>query len=298
MRTLVSQLQSKVGTEVTLYLTLEVLRDQKHLQFILGKDHTGTIQLVVSKSKVAGHEEVSQLLPGSAFIVKGTAVQTQQSKTFGIEIQVFEIKIVSKAEPYPITQESSIDLRFDYRAVDLRFPRQQLMLRVKSAFEQGCREFMLQKGLTEVQTPKLISRASESGSEVFKVEYFGETAYLAQSPQEAKQLLCQALDSVFMVSDVYRAESSFSTRHLTQFTGIDCEVCWIFETEELMQFEEEMLMYAFSKLEPYSEEVKKLYGIELPTKPTVCKMTLAQAKQILKEKAGMSLSAEKDLPDR
>lgn len=296
MRTLVKDLKEKVGQEVTLYLTLDVLRDQKHLQFILAHDKSGPIQLVVSKKTVETHEEIGQLLQGSTFIVTGKAVEEKQSK-FGLEIQVEKIEIMSKAQPLPITEESSIDLRFDFRAVDLKFPRQKLLFKLRSAFEQGCREYLLSKDYCEIHTSKLCSRASESGSEVFSVDYFDKKAFLAQSPQEGKQLMCQALDSVVEFGHVYRAEKSLSSRHLTEFVGIDIETCWVFETKELMKIEEEMLCYAFSKLEPFKEHVKELFSIELMTQPTVTYMTLDEAKSILKEKAGLTLTKDQDLPD-
>ena len=88
MRTLVKDLKEKVGQEVTLYLTLDTLRDQKHLQFILGHDKSGSIQLVISKSKVANHEEIGQLLQGSTFIAHGQLVSAIQSKTQGVEVQI------------------------------------------------------------------------------------------------------------------------------------------------------------------------------------------------------------------
>lgn len=295
MRTLVRELKEKIGQTVTLYLTLETLRDQKHLQFILGKDKSGTIQLVISKNKVVNHEEISALLPGSAFVAHGVLVEAVQSK-FGIEVQVDKLEIMSKAQALPITEDSSIDLRFDFRAVDLKFPRQKLMFKVRNAFEQGCREYLLSKDYFEIHTSKLMSRASESGSEVFSVDYFDKKAFLAQSPQEGKQLMCQALDSVVEFGHVYRAEKSLSTRHLTEFVGIDVETCWIFETKEIMKIEEEMLCYAFAKLEPFKDDVKKIFGIDLMTKPTVTYMTLDEAKAILKEH-GMPLSKEQDLPD-
>jgi aspartyl-tRNA synthetase len=182
MRTLVSELKEKIGQQVKLYLTLDVLRDQKHLQFIFGHDKSGSIQLVVSKSKVTNHEEVGQLLQGSAFIVEGELIESKQSR-FGMEVQVEKLEIVSKAQPWPITEESAIDLKFDYRVVDLKSKKNHLMLKLRSAFIQGCREYLLSKELTEVNTPKLMGTASESGSEVFKVQYFDTTAYLAQSSQ-------------------------------------------------------------------------------------------------------------------
>ncbi len=298
MRTLVSNLKTKVGESVKLYLTLDVLRDQKHLQFILGNDKSGSIQLVILKEKIKNHEEISQLLKGSTFIALGKVVETTQSKTFGLEVQVEKLEIMSKAEAFPITEDSSIDLRFDFRSVDLKFPKQQLMLKLRSAFEQGCREYLLSKDFTEIHTAKLMSRASESGSQVFKVDYFDKQAFLSQSPQEGKELLVSSgLEGVFEIGSIFRAEESRSSRHLTEFIGIDIEFAWCFEVEEVMKFEEEMLVYALEKLVPFKEDVKRLYGIDLTTKPTVKYMTLNEAKLVLKEKAGMSLGKEQDLPD-
>lgn len=297
MRTLVKELPEKIGQEVTLYLTLDVLRDQKHLQFILAHDKSGQIQLVISKKAVEKHEEIGQLLQGSTFIAHGTLVEASQSKTFGLELQVSSLEIMSKAQAWPITEESSIDLRFDYRVVDLKSKKNQLMLKLRSAFLQGCREYLLSKELTEVNTPKIMGTSSETGSEVFKLEYFDTTAYLAQSSQYFKESLVSAGIDNFEIAACYRAEKSLSTRHLTEFTSLDVEYSWIFDVKELMQFEEELICYGLSKLEPFKEDVKLLYGIELTTMPTVKYVTLDEAKEILKEHNVMTLSKEQDLPD-
>jgi aspartyl/asparaginyl-tRNA synthetase len=297
MRTLVSELKEKIGQTVRLYLTLDVLRDQKHLQFILGHDKSGTIQLVVSKKTVANHEEIGQLLQGSTFIAQGLVVEAAQSKTFGIELQIESIEIMSKAQAWPITEESSIDLRFDYRVVDLKSKRNQLMLKLRSAFLQGCREYLEREEFVEIQTPKLLSDPSEGGSEVFSVKYFEEKAFLAQSPQFYKEAaIASGLERVYEVSPVFRAEASFSSRHLCEFTGLDLELAFVFKVEEVMKIEEEMIVHALSKLEPYKEQVKELYGIELTTQPTVKYMTLDEAKEILKTK-GLKFTSQQDLSD-
>lgn len=297
MRTLVKELKEKVGQTVTLYLTLETLRDQKHLQFILGKDKSGVIQLVISKDKVANHQEISTLLEGSTFIVTGKAVEAKQSKTFGIEIQVDKLEVMSKAQAYPIAEDSSIDLRFDYRVVDLKTERNQLMLKLRSAFLQGFREYLLSKELVEVNTPKLMGTASESGSEVFKVQYFDGTAYLAQSSQFYKESLVAAGVDNFEIAAAYRAEKSTSSRHLTEFTSLDVEYSWIFDVKELMEFEEGLMCHALSTLEPFKEQVKELFGVDLTTSPVVKYLSLDEAKAILKEHKVMSLGKEQDLPD-
>lgn len=297
MRTLVSEVKEKIGQQVKLYLTLDVLRDQKHLQFLLAHDKSGTIQLVVSKATVQTHAEIGTLLPGSTFIAYGVVIEAQQSKTFGIEIKISHIEIMSKAQPTPITEKSSIDLRFDYRVVDLKSKKGQLMLKIRSAFIQGCREYLEQEEFTEISSPKLLSMASESGAEVFPVQYFDKTAYLAQSPQFYKEAaIASGLEKVYEIGPVFRAEKSLSTRHLCEFTGLDLEMAWVFTVEEIMKIEEKMILHALQKLHKFTAEVQELYGISLTTQPTVKYMTLSEAKEILKSK-GLQFTAEQDLSD-
>jgi len=296
MKIKTSEITSYIGQTITMHLTLEALRDQKHLQFLIGSDKSGKLQLVVQKSKVEKHPEISELLEGSTFSATGLIMEAKQSKTYGIEMQVDSIVIHSKALPRPIMEDSSIDLRFDHRVVDLKHPKRQLMLQLRSAFEAACREYLLKKEFTEIHTPKLMAQASESGSQVFEVKYFDKKAYLSQSPQFYKQAsISSGLEAIFEIGPVFRAEDSHSSRHMTEFTGFDVEFAWCFETADVMKLEEEILTYAFSKLEPFKEKVMELYGIELMTKPTIQYLTLAEAKAILADELKLSLT--QDLPD-
>jgi aspartyl/asparaginyl-tRNA synthetase len=198
--TTVQEAPQHIGQTVTMYMILETLRDQKHMQFLIGRERTGILQLVVSKSKVTNHADISELQPGSTFAVTGTLVKAEQSKTHGIEMQVDSIEIFSKAWARPITEESGIEARLAHRVVDLKLPKWQLMMKIRSAFEQGCREYAMEQGCTELHTPKLMASASESGSHVFKVQYFEKFAYLAQSPQFYKQMgVASGLDGVFEI---------------------------------------------------------------------------------------------------
>lgn len=297
MRTRVEDVKHHVGEVVTLYLTLDVLRDQKNLQFLLAHDATGKLQLVVDKSSIVEHACVSQLLTGSTFAATGKIIAAAQSKTFGVEMQVLSVEVFSKAQPFPITEASSVDLRFNARVVDLKAPKWQLMLRLRSAFEFACREFALGRGLTELHTPKLMGNASESGAQVFRVGYFETEAYLAQSPQFYKQMgIASGLEGVFEIGPVFRAEESRSSRHMTEFTGLDVELAWVFETAHVMTFEEQMLRYAFAQLQRFADEVKALFGVGLPLEPTVTYLSLSEAKRILGEH-GMPLGPAQDLPD-
>jgi aspartyl/asparaginyl-tRNA synthetase len=297
MRTLVEDVKHRIGEVVTLYLTLDVLRDQKNLQFLLAHDATGTLQLVVDKASVSQHVQIGQLLAGSTFAVTGVVASTIQSKTAGVEIQVRSVEVFSRAQPYPVTEASSVDLRFNHRVVDLKAPKWQLMLRLRSAFEFACREFALGRGFTELHTPKLMGNASESGAQVFRVSYFETQAFLAQSPQFYKQMgIASGLEGVFEIGPVFRAEESRSSRHMTEFTGLDVEFAWARETAQVMAFEEQMLRHAFAGLERFAADVKALFGVDLPLEPSVRYLSLFEAKAILAAH-GMHLGPAQDLPD-
>ena len=110
-------------------------------------------------------------------------------------------------------------------------------------------------------------------------------------------LIGSGLESVYEIGSIFRAEASYSTRHLTEFTGIDIEFAWCFSVQEVMKLEEEMLCHALGKIEPFKAEVQSLFGVELTTQPTITYMTLDEAKAILKEKAGISFSKGQDLSD-
>jgi aspartyl/asparaginyl-tRNA synthetase len=299
MKLTVHEAPHYIGQTVTMHMILETLRDQKHMQFLIGRERTGILQLVVSKSKVANHEDISQLQVGSTFAVTGKLVEATQSKTQGIEMQVESIEIFSKAMPRPITEESGIEARFAHRVVDLKLPKWQLMMKVRSAFENACRAYCLSPHgcCVELHTPKLMGSASESGSQVFKVQYFEKFAYLAQSPQFYKQMgVASGLTGVFEIGPVFRAEESHSSRHMTEFTGLDVEFAWAFKTEDVMYFEYRMLQHAFGALAPYAEEVKELFSVDLPVYPSVRYITLAEAKETVKQR-GINLPASADLSD-
>lgn len=283
MRTLVSFYPHNIGKEVTSYLTVDTVRDQKHLQFILAHDHTGPIQFVVSKERVPNHHEIGHMLVGSTFVVHGTLVASKQSKTAGIEISVSQIEIMSLAQAMPVNSDSEFANRFQKRVVDLKSEKSQLMLNLRSTFEQGCREYALRMwGMTEIHTPKLMGGQSETGSEVFKLKYFDTTAFLAQSPQFYKQMgIASGLEGVFEIGPVFRAEQSRSSRHMTEFTGLDVEVAWVFDVEEVMYLEMAMLTFAFEKLQKYANDVERLFGLKLLSHPTVRYMEMSEAKELL-----------------
>ncbi len=269
-RTLVRDIGS-VGDEeeVTVYGWVNALRLQRRIQFVILRDHTGLVQITHKRSEPATElEELieSGMPPESAIKVTGRVVKAENVKLGGVELIPTSIEVVGKAEtPLPIDAGSGIEHRLDWRFLDLRLPHNRLTFEVQTTLEEGMRSYALSQGCLELHSPKLMGTPSESGAEVFSVKYFDTNAYLAQSPQFYKQMaLAGGQDRVFEVGPVFRAEPSFTSRHATEFTGVDAEIAWIDSVEDVMAFEEQMLVSALTLVkERHGEQIKELFDVDV-----------------------------------
>jgi aspartyl/asparaginyl-tRNA synthetase len=180
--------------------------------------------------------------------------------------------------------------------MDLRRPDRRLIFEVQGTVEHAMREYWRQEGFMEIHTPKFMGSASESGAELFKVEYFDRTAYLAQSPQFYKQMaMAGGFEKVFEVGPVFRANPSFTSRHDTEFTSVDVEIAWVDSHEDVMAFEEAWLAHTFAAVkEAHGEQIAATFGVEtvVPTTPFP-RVTLQQAKEMLRA-AGHGAPGEDD----
>jgi nondiscriminating aspartyl-tRNA synthetase len=285
-RVLVGHLGPRVGDTVRICGWVQTLRLQRRMQFVVLRDETGAVQLTNRREVRPDLDgQIDALTVGSAVALTGRVVDAPQVKLGGIEVLVDSIDLVAPAEPsLPIAETSSPELRLDWRFLDLRAPRQHLVFKVGDLFEQRMRSFLLDRGFTELHTPKLMGAASESGAEVFRVDYFGSSAYLAQSPQFYKQMAIAAgFDRVMEVGPVFRAEPSFTSRHATEFTGLDLEMAWIESVGDVMRMEEEMLAHAIAGVrDALGQEIEEVLGIDLVVPPTPFpRLTLAEAREQL-----------------
>ncbi|WP_324789457.1 aspartate--tRNA(Asn) ligase [Streptomyces sp. H51] len=287
-RTLVSDLPRHVGKTVSVWGWVNTLRLQRTMQFVLVRDHTGMVQ--VTHRRGGGDDEVEsrleRLTSESAVRVTGRVVENAAVKLNGLEIVPETVEIVGLAEtPLPVDEHSGPDHRLDWRFLDIRKRSPaRLLFTVQTTLEQAMREYAYAEGCTEMHTPKLMGTASETGAEVFRVGYFDRNAYLAQSPQFFKQMAIAAgIDRVFEVGPVFRAEPSFTSRHSTEFTGIDAEIAWISDVEEVMDFEERMLAHAMSRVaDRHGEAIREEFGVEVVVPRTPFpRVTMAEAGKIL-----------------
>jgi len=276
------------------------LRAHKGLVFIDLRDISGQMQLVITES-CQDFIEAQKLTLESVIEISGTLQEKPAKKgdLSGIkdfEVSVENLNILSLAQeglPIPVLtkadNEADIDLRFDYRWLDLRQEEKQLIFKVWSKLEEGFREEFSRQEFTQIYTPCLMSTASETGSDVFEVKYFDKKAYLSQSPQFYKQMaIASGLERVFMVGPVFRAEKSFTNRHVTEFTGWDFEFAYINSHQDIMDMEEKLLVSGFKK-------VKDGLALEIDVPGTPFpRFTLVEVKEKLKAK-GVISEKENDL---
>jgi nondiscriminating aspartyl-tRNA synthetase len=288
-RTAVADLESHLDEMVELRGWVHAVRDQKRVQFLVLRDETGLAQLVLGKDDPPSElsEAISALTPESAVTVTGLVVADERVKLGGLEIQLASLTVDSPAQPeLPVTPDSALDKRIDWRYLDLRRPDRRLIFEVQSTVEHAMREHWREQGFIEIHTPKLMGSASESGAELFKVDYFERTAYLAQSPQFYKQMaMAGGFGKVFEIGPVFRANPSFTSRHDTEFTSVDVELSWIDSHEDVMAFEERWLAHVLSVVaREHGEQITSTFGVEVgaPT-PPFPRIALADAKALLKE---------------
>jgi len=296
-RILITEAKKQETGEVTIAGWVRNLRAHKGVVFVDLVDISGAMQIVLASGQ-GGYELAEKLTMESVIEVGGTLQLKPSKKNDPNPIKDYELAVSSArlislaAENLPIPvltkvdNEANLDNRLDWRWLDLRRPEHQLIFKVWTKLEEGARQYFQENNFFQIYTPCLMSTSSETGSEVFAVKYFDRPAYLSQSPQFYKQMaMASGLEKVFMVGPVFRAELSFTTRHVTEFTGWDFEVSYIDSHADIMSIEEDLLIAGFKK-------VKADLGLEIdiPAKPFP-KITLAEAKAKLK---AASVKSEKD----
>ena len=293
-RTLIREAKEKIGEVITLKGFVHTVRNQKAVQFIILRDHTGLIQVVAERSEEnkSINELIATLTRESAVEVTGVVVSNQNVKLGQIELQLRFIHIDSLSDAtLPIDifgrTETDIDKRLDWRFLDLRQPEKQLIFRIQTTVELAMREFWISNRFVEIHTPKIMGSPSEGGAELFTLEYFGQTASLAQSPQFYKQMAMAAgMDRVFEISPAFRADPSSTPRHSTEFTSVDMEMSWIESHHDIMEFEELWLHHVLQAVrEKHGKEITETFGVEviLPSLPFP-KVTMEDAQKILRDK--------------
>jgi len=223
--------EEDVGKEVLLYGWVHEVRDLGGLVFLLLRDREGIIQITLPKKKVPPETfELAKKIHRESVIKVVGVVKKEPKAPGGYEIIPKEIEVLNEATvplPLEVTEKvpAELDTRLDHRFMDLRKPRVQAIFRIRHQVMQSVRQFLSEEGFIEVHTPKIVSTATEGGTELFPISYFEKEAFLNQSPQLYKQILMGAgLERVFEIGPIFRAEEHNTTRHLNEAISIDIEM--------------------------------------------------------------------------
>ena len=301
-RTLTSQTTKNIGHKVRLCGVVNTRRDHGKIIFVDLRDRTGLVQLVFS-----GLSKAKDLRPEWAIEIEGK-VKKRPAKlvnpklvTGQVEVAVAKVKVLAKAQELPFDtggQELKVNLPtlLDYRALSLRHAKIRAIFKIQETIIAAFREVLKEKGFTEIQVPTIVPSVTEGGAEVFKIKYFEKEAFLAQSPQLYKQIMVGIFERVFTLSHAYRAEPSVTTRHLTEYLGLDAEMAFIDSFGEIMDVVETVVRYLFKKVRDEREKELKLYGATLPKlSKKIPRLKMREAQKIIFQRTKRDNRKEPDL---
>lgn len=306
MRTLVRDLNKHVGETVTVYGWLHKKRLLGGLNFISLRDRSGLAQsLLEDKDEV---EKLRGLQIGTVLKLTGTVVADDRAPggaelhdvKVEVEVPVVEEPPIEVDKPVPHRPET-LDTLFENRVLNIRNLQEQKIFRIRAEMTHYIREFLRSREFVEIDTPKLLAGATEGGAEVFKLDYFGKEATLAQSPQFYKQIMVGAFERVFEIGHSYRAEPSATTRHLTELTMLDIEMGFVESLDDVFDMVGDMTMNVLRRIyDEHGADLKSLNApeLKLPEDNKIPRFTIAEIHDMYSKANKVDTREEKDLtPD-
>ena len=293
-----TELGAHVGERVRLEGWLHAVRRLGGVSFIVVRDGWGIAQTVAGEAALTALGDAGV---ESVVAVEGVAVAEAQAPG-GVELHEPTVEVlVPVTEPPPLALnkrelKATLATQLDNGVLAARHPKQRSMFRMSAGVMRAYREILTAEGFTEVQTPKLVASATESGANVFKLDYFGRPAYLAQSPQLYKQVLTGVFERVFEVAPVFRAEPHDTTRHLSEYVSLDMEMAFIQDHCTVMALLTKVIRGILAALaERHAEDLAR-WEVIMPSAPAEFpSIYFPDAQQLIYERYGVDVRGEPDL---
>lgn len=303
MRVLARDINAHIGKQISVEGWVHKKRLLGGLTFINIRDRSGLVQATVeNKDEV---EKLRGLQIGTVLRVTGTVYEEPRAPG-GAELREPTVEVIVPVEDQPPVEidkpldhkPDNLDTLLEYRPVGLRNLQETGIFKIRAAITRGLREYFYQNDFTEAHTPKLLAAATEGGAEVFKIDYFGKEATLAQSPQFYKQILVGVFERVFEIAPVYRAEPSATTRHMTEYISVDGEMGFI-NINDLEEFLSGLLNHVADYAWQNCETDLKKWNASKPVLPTsIPRISMAEIHELYTKATGTNTVGEKDLrPD-
>lgn len=285
-RIIVSEINKFIEKKIKVEGWVYRIRKLKEITFLILRDRSGLVQCVIENKSI----NIDNISLESVISVFGKVKESKNALN-PFEILIEEINVVSEAEELPIEinkkeYNASLETTLNNRAISLRHEKINSIFKIQNIIVQSFREFLIEKGFTEIFTPKIVAEGAEGGTELFKVNYFEKIAYLAQSPQFYKQMMVGAgFERVFEVAHVYRAEEHNTSRHLNEYVSMDLEFGFIEDEYEIMNLEEELIKYILNSVEEKGKKYLELLNAKLPRiHGSIPKIELKEAIKIIEIK--------------
>lgn len=279
------------GQTITVRGHIHAIRHMGKVAFIVVRERCGLIQVVVSRPEDL--KMVQELSVESAVMVTGElSLNPSNGKQ---ELQLCSLRVLgfpSRSLPVEIAKQTKIDslslsAMLEYRPITLRSESQRAVFKLQSEICFAFRQYLRSAEFTEIHSPKIVATGTEGGAELFAVNYFGRTAYLAQSPQFYKQIMVGVFERVYEIGPVYRAEKHNTPRHLNEYLSMDVEMGFIESEQDLIELEEGLLRHIFAHLSQNCPEEIQSLKAKLPMFPAkIPQIELAEARTLLCKEYG------------
>jgi nondiscriminating aspartyl-tRNA synthetase len=301
MRILSSELSQHVSEVVVIEGWLHKKRLLGGLTFINVRDRRGLTQVVIKdKDEV---EKLRGLQIGTVLRVKGNVVDEPRAPG-GVELHDAKLEImvpVTEEPPIEIDKPLShkpdhLDTLLDHRVLGLRNIQESTIFKIRSDLLRYIREYLYKNDFVEINTPKLVAGAAEGGAEVFKLDYFGKEATLAQSPQLYKQIMVGVFERVFEIAPAFRAELSATTRHVSEVTMLDIEMGFIKDHNDVLIMLQGMVYDVLTRAyKEHAEDLNSLHAPDLVLQPEFPRYSMAEIHDMFSRSTGKDTTKELDL---
>lgn len=278
------QLQNHIGSTVKMHGMVYKIRKMSDFAFVLIRTKRAVVQCIYSSEFSAFPLETLQ--EESAVCVTANVIAEERSHT-GYELQMLSVEVLSEPEEIPPVVinnkkvDTSLENLLNYRPVTLRNEKERAVFKLQEGICRAIREFLYENRFTEIHSPKIVAEGAEGGANIFKLDYFGKQAYLAQSPQFYKQMMVGVFERVFEIAPVFRAEKHDTARHLNEYTSVDFEMGFIESFEDIMQMETGMLKYIMGFLKENYEQELTLCKVQLPEITEIPAVKFSEAKELV-----------------
>ena len=285
-RIIVRNIKEYINKKIKIEGWIYRIRKLKKITFLVIRDRSGFVQCIIENKNI----NLDNIKLESVVSIIGEVKESKNSLN-PFEILVENIEVISESYELPIEinkKEYNVNLetKLNNRVISLRHEKINSIFKIQNIIVQSFREFLIEKDFTEIFTPKIVAEGAEGGTELFKVEYFEKSAYLAQSPQFYKQMMVGAgFERVFEVAHVYRAEEHNTSRHLNEYVSMDLEFGFIKDEYDIINLEEELIKYILNSIEEKGMKYLELLNATLPKiNGTIPMIELNEAIRILEEK--------------